>query len=469
MQSEETHQLQLLDVAIIGAGVSGSSLFYTLARYSTATKVALVEKYNNPGLGNSKATHNSQTLHVGEIETNYSIEKVRQVQPAANMIVRYAMSLPDEERASILFKMQKMVLGVGVKDVALLDDRYRELLPLFPKLKRIEAHEIARYEPMVMEGRRLNQPVLALVNPEGYAVDFERLAESFVRRACQYNPQAQTHFGSAVENIIRQSDGTYELRLTNGTKLCARAVVVDADSYSLLMAKRLGYGKKYSLIPIAGTFYFSRELLRGKVYTVQEPKLPFAAVHGDPDIRVPGRTRWGPTARFHPVLESFKYRTMGDYLRSSGLHRMKTWVSFVKILLDPVRLGYLLKNMLYELPWIGKMLFIVNARKIVPTIRADDVEVAKGFGGMRLQRVDTDTGEMQLGEGKIVGSNIIFNMTPSPGASVALYNAMRDAEFVAQFLGEGYHFDKQAMVCELVESQRLVSTEEVSLPDGYAS
>ena len=33
-----------------------------------------------------------------------------------------------------------------------------------------------------------------------------------------------------------------------------------------------------------------------KVYMVQNDKLPFAALHGDPDILKNGKTRFGPTA-----------------------------------------------------------------------------------------------------------------------------------------------------------------------------
>ncbi len=235
-----------------------------------------------------------------------------------------------------------------------------------------------------------------------------------------------------------------------GRDICSKWKGVDADSYSLYFAKQLGYGKNYSLIPIAGSFYFSKKILNGKVYTVQEPLLPFAAVHGDPDVRVPGMTRWGPTARFFPVLESGNKKTMRHYAQSSGLGRLNTWKSFAKILLEPVRLKYLLENMLYEIPWAGKRMLVKNVRKIAPSIRAKDLVKAHGYGGMRLQRVDTDTRELELGEGKILGDNIIFNMTPSPGASVCLYNAMRDAEQVAEFLKGEYVFQKERMQSDLM-------------------
>lgn len=88
---------------------------------------------------------------------------------------------------------------------------------------------------------------------------------------------------------------------------------------------------------------------------------------------------------------------------------------------------------------------------------------------MRLQRVDTKTHELQLGEGKIIGENSLFNMTPSPGASVCLYNAMRDTEKVMEFLQNQYTFDEMRMKAELFDTPETKTLEPVSIPEGYAS
>jgi malate dehydrogenase (quinone) len=438
----------IYDVAIIGGGASGTSLLYTLAKYTDISRVILLEKYAKPGQVNSRASNNSQTLHVGDIETNYSLEKVRSVKPAAMMLAEYAKALPENERAEILFTTPKMVLAVGEREVAMLEKRFAEIASVFPDLKKLSRAEIADAEPAVMEGRDPSVPVLALATDEGYGVDFERLSQSFVDGALRAKPEYVASYNSAVA-CIKKEEGGYSIEIKGRARECARAVIVDADSYSLYFAKQLGYGKNYSLIPIAGSFYFSKKILRGKVYTVQEPLLPFAAVHGDPDVRVPDVTRWGPTARFYPVLESGNTKTMRHYALSSGLGRLRTWVSFFKILLEPVRFKYLLMNMLYELPLIGKHMLVKNVQKIAPSMRASDLTKAEGYGGMRLQRVDTDTCELQLGEGKILGDNIIFNMTPSPGASVCLYNAMRDAEQAISFLNGQYRFEKDRMQKDL--------------------
>ncbi len=456
------------DVCIVGAGASGSALLYTLARYTTIKSIALVEKYEEVGSVNTRANNNSQTLHIGDIETNYPLQKVRDVAPAASMVAHYAQSLPEEKRSRILFPVHKMVIGVGESEVQALERRYEELTEVFPELRKLGRKEIAEIEPLVVKGRKTDESLIAL-GQWGYAVDYQMLARSFVDETLA-RPDAdrvRLLLKTPVLDIQRDKD-IWVLKHGTGS-LRARVVVFDADAYSLLFAKRLGLGLQYSLIPIAGTFFFTPQVLNGKVYTVQDPRLPFSAIHGDPDVRVSGKTRWGPTARFFPVLEARQWRTMFDYLRVSGLHRFRTWVSFVIILLDPPRFWYLVRNLLYEIPLFSRFYFARKVQRIVPSLSWKDVRRARGFGGMRLQRVDTRTHDLLLGEGKIVGDNIIFNMTPSPGASVCLYNARRDAEHIAEFLHNPKLFDTKRMDAELCKGYARVPATDTSLPDSYAS
>lgn len=461
-----TQEEKIYDVVIIGAGASGSALFFTLARYTTLNSVLLLEKEKEPGMVNSHARNNSQTLHIGDIETNYSIEKVREVAPAARMIEHFANTLSEEERARILFPTPKMVLGVGEKEVRTLLERFSKLKDIFPNLEKLERRDIAKREPLIMEGRDAGEPILALAH-NGHAVDYQELSKTLVARAL--HEAREKNFEARMQTLvtdIAQKDGRYCVSLSDGASVRARAVVCNADAYSLLFAKRLGYGHEFSLIPVAGSFYFSKKILSHKVYTVQEPRLPFAAVHGDPDVRVPDKTRWGPTARFFPVLEAHNWATSLDYFRVSGLHRIATWISFASILLEPIRFFYLVRNLLFEIPLLGKYFFARDIRKIIPTARGRDFTYAKGYGGMRLQRVDTNTRKLLLGEGKIIGDMSIFNMTPSPGASVCLYNAMRDAGTIASFFKNTTLFDTARMCAELGSSG---AQGDPSLTESYAS
>jgi malate dehydrogenase (quinone) len=452
----------LYDVVVIGGGASGTALLYTLAKYTNIKKIALLEKYGDVGLVNSNAKNNSQTLHVGDIETHYSYAKAAEVKPASMMVARYAEHLPEGEKDKVIQKMQKMVLAVGDEEVATLRERFVHLLPIFPELEMLEGEKIGKLEPEVMRGRKAGEQVLALYSPLGYAVNFSELSRSFLsavrERAAE---RADIFLNTEVVKIVKTDDG-YKIETKTGF-IFAKVVIVDADAYSLGFAKSLGYGKEFSLIPIAGSFYFTKEVLKGKVYRVQDPLMPFSAAHGDNDIDNVGMTRFGPTARFFPVLEARNYGSMKDYFKASGLTSVKTWKSFYAILLDPVRFKYLLKNIAYELPYFGRFLFLPEVRKIVPGISGFSLRRAKGYGGMRLQRVDTNTNELLLGEGKIIGDNIIFNMTPSPGASVCLYNAMRDAVEIEKFFTGEYVFDKNRMQqdlgCESLDTKADVPNE----------
>lgn len=454
------------DVVVVGGGASGTALLYVLSRYTDIARIAIIEKYAEFGRVNSNAKNNSQTLHVGDIETNYAIDKVRQVMPAAMMVKQYADSLPADKRDRIIRQVQKMVLAVGEKEVAVLEERYDALREIFPHLQKLDGSGIAKVEPEVMRDRYPTQPVLALFNPDGYAVNYGLLAKSLVEQAQVPHANVDAHLNTEVIGIIPE-EGGYALHTTAGL-LRAKVIVFDTDAYSLGFAKKLGHGKEFSLIPIAGSFYFTPERLNGKVYRVQDPRMPFAAVHGDPELTKNGLTRWGPTARFYPVLEARKPSTMLSFFASSGFGRLQTWASLISILLEPIRFWYLIRNFFYDLPVIGKYFLLPQLRLIIPTMHAGELTRAKGYGGMRLQRVDTRTRELLLGEGKIVGNNIIFNMTPSPGASVCLYNAMRDAEQIVKFLPH-YSFDKEQMLKDLCVPRTPILDEDVSLKESYAS
>lgn len=94
--------------------------------------------------------------------------------------------------------------------------------------------------------------------------------------------------------------------------------------------------------------------------------------------------------------------------------------------------GFALKNALYDIPILGKFLYLSSIRKIIPSMKYRDLSFGKGLGGLRPQVIDMETGKW--GEPKIVGDNIIFVTTPSPGASSSLRNAEKDARMIVGFL-----------------------------------
>jgi malate dehydrogenase (quinone) len=435
----------IYEVAIVGAGVCGTALLYTMSNYTNVNKIALLEKNQAVALVNSHQHSNSQTLHFGDIETNYTLTKAQKVNLAASLVKNYL--LQHDPQQEIYTKYHKMVLAVGKEQTEQVKKRYQEFKQLFPELRLIEREEIESIEPKVLQGRNTKEEILALYTPEGYAVDFQKLAQSFVDNALNNSQKTiELMMGTKVKKIETRADLFY-IHMEQKT-IAAKTVAVMAGAHSLLLAKSMGYGRDYALLSVAGSFYFAPEMLNGKVYTVQLQKLPFAAIHGDPEVHDRRRTRFGPTAKVLPMLERHNYRTIWEYFQTAGLS-LAAFKSFWKILSDPFIFKYILKNFIYDIPFIGKRLFIKEVRRIVPSIKLSELQFAKGYGGIRPQIVDLKSQSLEMGEAKIIGDRILFNVTPSPGASTCLQNARDDTERLISFLGEEYTFNRERFLADL--------------------
>ena len=436
------------EVLIVGGGVVGTALLYTLSKYTDIKNIGLLEKYSDFGLVNSASTKNSQTLHFGDIETNYSFEKAKSVKLYADMVMKYLENekLSDNEQ-KIFHKFSKMVLAVGKTQVEDLSKRFLTFSQLFPKLRIIRRDEIGKIEPRVVEGRDPDQEILALVTEDGYTVDFKNLCHSFVDNAKKENPGISIHLDTRLLKIIKNKD--YYIVKTDKGEIQASAIVVAAGGHSLMIAKSLGYGKNLSVLSMAGSFYTAPKVLNGKVYTIQVAKLPFAAIHGDPEVHNEKITRFGPTAKPIFQLERHNSSTFLEYWKTFGLG-LSPVLSLFKIIFDKILFYYIVINFLYDLPYIGKRLFIKQIRMIVPGINMNELKYARGIGGTRPQIVNNTTRKLEMGEAKLIGEKIIFNITPSPGASTCLGNAYTDTSKIMEFLDNKFKFNKEAFEKDLM-------------------
>jgi malate dehydrogenase (quinone) len=450
-----------VDVLIVGGGVCGTALLFELARYTDLKRLTLVERYEQLAQVNSKATSNSQTIHCGDIETNYSLDKALSVQRTASMIGRYGDLLDPETRARCVFRTPKMVLAVGDEECRMLRQRFARFSPHFPAMELLEAEQIAAWEPQValIDGRLRPEPIVAIgIRHSPTAVDYEALAESFVAEArrsmAETDRELELRLGTSVLRIDPEGE-LFRVTLQSGedgrlSECWARHVVVAAGAHSLLLAQRLGFGLEYACLPVAGSFYFTPDLLNGKVYTVQNDKLPFAAIHGDPDVRAPGQTRFGPTALLLPLLERYRPSSFWDFLKVLRLDGAVLAVLWQLFGVADIR-AYILRNLLFEIPWLGRRLFLADARKIVPSLKLDDLRVARGYGGIRPQLIDRRSRRLLLGEIRIEAMpGLSFNVTPSPGGTCCLGNALRDVETIVARLG--CRFDRERLGRDLEDS-----------------
>lgn len=440
------------EVLVIGGGISGAALFYELAKYTDIKKIALFEKYDSLAKLNSKGTSNSQTIHCGDIETNYTVEKAKSVKRTAKMVEKYCLQHGYEDK--FMFANQKMAIGVGEREVNYMRKRYEDFKELFPYLEVFEKDKLAEIEPNLIydeNGKERKDDIVGVGVESGQysTVDFGMMTESLVENAIRnYNKETDIYLNAEIKNIKRL--GTMHIVQTASHTYTADFVVVDAGAHSLFLAHQMGEGLDYSCLPVAGSFYLStKKILTGKVYMVQNPKLPFAALHGDPDILANGYTRFGPTALVLPKLERYTGGTYMDFFKTLRFDHNIAKI-FADLLKDKDIRNYIFRNFLFEVPYLNKKFFLSDARKIIPGLQLSDIEYAKGFGGVRPQVLDKKNKKLMLGEASInSGNGIIFNMTPSPGATSCLGNAERDVKIVCEYLGKT--FDQEKFNNDLVD------------------
>lgn len=432
------------DVIIVGGGITGASLLYVLSRYTNVKSILLLEKYGDLACLNSNSMNNAQTLHFGDIETNYSLEQSKHTKESAGRILRYTEMLPRAARNNIIKECQKMVLGVGEEEVKRIEGIYSSgLKKLFPGLKMIGKKELERLEPNVVKGRNPGELISALLSDNGHMMDFGALTHSFAKNA-RLNKRIKIDlmFNTKVSKIKKDANG-YEV-VTAAKSYHSDFVVFATGSYSLYFAKMLGYDKNLSILAIGGNFYTSPRVLQGKVYRVQIGGVPFAAIHGDPDITDPNVTRFGPTVTIPIQLERHHNETSLDYLKTFDFD-IPTLISLKRILFNKDISRILLNNAVYDMPFIGRYEFLKReASNIVPSLKYGNLRFAKNNGGIRPQVIDENKRAFLVGGVKIKEENLIFTVTPSPGASSCLQGSLEDAMYITQHLDKKFDADKFA-------------------------
>ena len=440
---------QVYDVGVGGKGVSGQAAEYNLANFTNIGSLISFEKADDVATVNSHPLNNAQTSHSAAVETNYSLSHALKVQEAAKYLRNYLDSKGQDPH--LFRKIIQMVLGVGQREVELLEQRFEVFKPHYPDISLTDKKWLAKHEPMVVRGRNPNEPIGAIASNDGYMVNYQEYAKRMFEDTQKTRPDFKHFFNTSIRDIIWRGD-CYEVITTRGYFYC-RTFIFEAGPYSLFFARRLGYGLQYGIYPVAGSFLYSvRRLLRNKVYGVQIEGMPFARVHGDPDILNSNITRFGPTTKLLPLMERHHYKTFMDFMELPTFSTREGIRAFIEILKENNLLGYALKNAIYDLPIIGPAAFLREVRPIIPTIRYSDLRLRRGAGGIRPQIVNLQTKKLEMGDSTIEGQNIIFNTTPSPGASVSMANGRRDAKRIVEFLnamGEDYYFNEETFQKEL--------------------
>ena len=273
------------DVAVAGGGIVGLATARALALRGMS--VVVLEREDR--LGAHQTTHNSGVIHAGIYYAPGSLKARLCVEGAAALYEYCAAHGIAAERCG------KLVIAVREADLERLDELERRARANGVEgLARLGPDEIAAIEPAA-------RGLSALHSPNTGMVDFGAVAAAYaddVASARRRDPDRRRRAGARRARRRR--------RASWGRGVRARHAVACAGAWSDRLALASGARPDVRIVPFRGAYLrlLRPELVRGQIYPVPDPALPFLGVHLSRTID--GEVLVGPTALLAPARDAYR-------------------------------------------------------------------------------------------------------------------------------------------------------------------
>jgi 2-hydroxyglutarate dehydrogenase len=385
--------MQPWDVVVVGAGILGLATTRELLLRRPATRVLVLER--EPAIAAHQTSHNSGVVHAGIYYAPGSL-KAQLCTEGRGKLYAYC-----DEHGIAYEKCGKLIVALDDDEVVKLDELERRgIANGVPGLRRLTGAEIGEIEPHAVG-------VAALHSPETGIVDFAAVARTLAAEIESLGATIQT--GVGVSHFERRGETTV-VHTSTGPIPCGRAVAC-AGLWSDRLAVRSGEPDDLRIIPFRGGYAKlrpeARSLVRGLIYPVPDPSLPFLGVHLTKTIS--GDIWLGPTALLAPARTAYSLRTINRFDIRSTL----TWPGTYRMARKFWRTG--VTEMRFA-AW--RKAFVEACAAYVPALRPSDVE--PGPAGIRAQAIARDgklLDDFAFAEG--AGALHVRN-APSPAATSSL-------------------------------------------------
>lgn len=382
------------DVAVVGAGIVGLAVAREVLERRPDARVIVIDKQG--AVAQHQTGHNSGVIHAGVYYSPGSL-KARLCVEGARLMYEYC-----EQNAIAVERCGKLIVAVRDDELpGLADLEARARANGVPELRRVGAGEIAEIEP---ECRGL----AALHSPTTGIVDFAAVARAIEREL--RGKGVDFALGCEITAIRREQAPAATVLVHAGGSIRAGWAIGCAGLWSDRLAVSAGAPADPRVVPFRGAYLRlaggQRPVVRGMVYPVPDPALPFLGVHITRHID--GGVMLGPTAllvaarngyrRLEPRARAVRPGAVARMLHDAG--QTLTWPGTWTIARTFWRTG------LTELAMAtSRRLFVEKCAQYVPAVAAMDTE-PRAASGVRAQAVSRD--------GRLVDD---FAISQTPGAT----------------------------------------------------
>jgi L-2-hydroxyglutarate oxidase len=380
------------DVAVVGGGLVGAATALALAD-KHGLRVVVLEAEDR--LAAHQSGHNSGVIHSGLYYKPGSL-KATLCREGARDLVRFC-----EEEEIAHERCGKLVVATREDELPRLDELERRgQANGLAGLQRLRAEEIREHEPHAVG-------IAALWVPETGIVDYPAVARAYGKRIQALGGEVWT--GARLTGV--QRDGSQLVAETTRGAVTCELLINCAGLQCDRVAKLCGATVDVQIIPFRGEYYElvpgRRDLVKGLIYPVPDPRFPFLGVHLTRMIG--GGVEAGPNAVLALKREGYRWLDISPRDMASTA----TWPGFWKMATRFWTIGA------FEV-WrsLMKSAFVRDLQRLVPEIRSEDL--FRSGAGVRAQAVDRTGG--LLDDFRIVRSDRAIHVlnAPSPGATASL-------------------------------------------------
>ncbi len=383
-----------MKVAIVGGGILGLATARLIALEVPDADVAVVEKEHE--LAQHQTGHNSGVVHAGVYYAPGSL-KARLCVRGMSLLKTFCL-----EHGLTYDECGKVVIATDAGEMPRLDAiEERAVANGVPGLRRLGEAELRAIEPHAAG-------VAALHSPATSIVEFGAVARAMAADATAAGATIET--GTEVRRVTRRGDGA-ELELADGRRLRADRAIVCAGLQADRLAHASGQPEEPRIMPFRGEYRQlrpdRRELVRGLIYPVPDPALPFLGIHLT--RRTDGSVWVGPNAVLATAREGYR---RADFVPREAWDAL-AWPGAMRVFRRYWRSGLAEAHRS-----VSQRAFVREAQRYVPELRFTDTIPAPA--GVRAQAVDRDgtlVDDFRFGAD---GPVLWVRNAPSPGATSSL-------------------------------------------------